>query len=589
MANKSLGGYGTLVPTFQDRPIPGRTMVKNDAGGYVFELDKWARLHRWLILGSEGGTYYTSEKNLTFKNLDSVQDCINEDGLRVVSIIVEISDAGRAPKNDPALFALAMCSASDDEKVRKAAIDALPQVARTGTHLFQYLGYLKQFRGWSRMLRSGVARWYTEKHPEKLALQLVKYRNREGWSHRDVLRQAHSTADASPEHKELIDWTVHGTVPKVTKEQVLGGDLARALEPGVDDEQTAAKPHLRLIKGFDRVQKAKDGEQAARLIKRYGLPWEAVPPQFTTDPDVRRALLPGMPLGALVRQLGLLTSLGVLDTTGDEIEMVLEKLSDKKAIEGSRIHPVAALLALKTYESGRGARRTWRPLPQIVDALDDCFYLAFGNVEGTGKRRMIALDVSGSMSGSKAGTGFYGGGFPDVPGLPGLSPREAAAAMAMVSMKTGDPYEIVAFTSQRSASQRRQYGHYRDVPEVFPGLSSLSYSPRQRLDDICKDTESMFPGGTDCSLPMRYATQMRREVDVFEVYTDNDTWQGEIHASQALQGYRKAMGINAKLVVVAMTATNYSIADPRDAGMLDVAGFDAATPNIISAFADDAL
>jgi 60 kDa SS-A/Ro ribonucleoprotein len=33
-----------------------------------------------------------------------------------------------------------------------------------------------------------------------------------------------------------------------------------------------------------------------------------------------------------------------------------------------------------------------------------------------------------------------------------------------------------------------------------------------------------------------------------------------------------------------MTATNFSIADPNDASMLDVVGFDTATPNLTSDF-----
>jgi 60 kDa SS-A/Ro ribonucleoprotein len=38
-------------------------------------------------------------------------------------------------------------------------------------------------------------------------------------------------------------------------------------------------------------------------------------------------------------------------------------------------------------------------------------------------------------------------------------------------------------------------------------------------------------------------------------------------------------------VVVGMTATEFSIADPSDPGMLDVAGFDAAVPSLVSQFA----
>ena len=46
--------------TPQGLPIPGRDMVENNAGGFVFKLDEWKQLERFLILGSEGGTYYVS-------------------------------------------------------------------------------------------------------------------------------------------------------------------------------------------------------------------------------------------------------------------------------------------------------------------------------------------------------------------------------------------------------------------------------------------------------------------------------------------------------------------------------------------------
>lgn len=58
-----------------------------------------------------------------------------------------------------------------------------------------------------------------------------------------------------------------------------------------------------------------------------------------------------------------------------------------------------------------------------------------------------------------------------------------------------------------------------------------------------------------------------------------------MHPHQALYAYRKQTGIPAKLVVAGMTATAFSIADPDDAGMLDVAGFDAAVPTLIADFA----
>jgi 60 kDa SS-A/Ro ribonucleoprotein len=89
---------------------------------------------------------------------------------------------------------------------------------------------------------------------------------------------------------------------------------------------------------------------------------------------------------------------------------------------------------------------------------------------------------------------------------------------------------------------------------------------------------------TDCAIPMIAAQQQNWEVDTFIVYTDNETWAGGIHPSQALAEYRRAMGNNSSLVVVGMASNNFSIADPADPRMLDVVGFDTATPQVISEF-----
>ena len=41
---------------------------------------------------------------------------------------------------------------------------------------------------------------------------------------------------------------------------------------------------------------------------------------------------------------------------------------------------------------------------------------------------------------------------------------------------------------------------------------------------------------------------------------------------------------DAKLIVVGMTSTNFTIADSTDPGMLDVVGFDSAVPELIRNF-----
>ena len=67
-----------------------------------------------------------------------------------------------------------------------------PQFVRTGTHLFEFVDYVTMYRKWGRGLRTLIASWYTTKDADALAYQVVKYRQRGGWTHRDLLRKAHA-------------------------------------------------------------------------------------------------------------------------------------------------------------------------------------------------------------------------------------------------------------------------------------------------------------------------------------------------------------------------------------------------------------
>jgi 60 kDa SS-A/Ro ribonucleoprotein len=282
-----------------------------------------------------------------------------------------------------------------------------------------------------------------------------------------------------------------------------------------------------------------------------------------------------MPMTALIRNLATMTRVGVLSPGSEGTAKAVAQLGDGNRIRRALVHPIAVLAALRTYASGRGVRGrgTWTPVREIVDALDAAFYTAFGNVEATGKRLLLALDVSGSMCGGW------------VAGVPGLTPRDASAALALITAATEGRYEIVGFHAGRGGwkSGARRPGWGAD------GLTPLAISPRQRLDDAVRTVSDLPFGGTDCALPMLYAQARKREVDTFVIYTDAETWAGAIHPAQALRDYRQASGIDARLVVVGMVSNGFSIAEPADAGMLDVVGFDTATPQLISDFARGAL
>lgn len=506
--------------------------VKNNAGGFVFQVGEDTRVHRFLTLGTSGGTYYTTERELTKDNTDLILKVARERGIWLVQQIVAVSVAGRAPRQNPAIFALAAVAGLGDDDARKAALGALQLVCRTGSTLFLFAGYVEQFRGWGKGLRRAVGNWYLDPPLRDVAYQAAKYRQRNGWTHRDLLRLSHPETD-DPGRRALFDWIVTGEQPGMVAPAVLDG--------------------------FYRAQATSYPETWARLIEAYGLSWEMLPDAALTEPLVWQALITnGMPQTALIRRLPHLTRLGVLNDS-DTLMTVCTQLADPDRLAKARVHPVSVLVALRTYAGGRSLQgtSTWTPKRQIIDALDGAFYNAFRAVEPAGKRTLLALDVSGSMSSPAAG-------------LP-ISCREASAALALVTMATEPNTTCVGFTGDswnRSSTQ----------------LSELPISPRQRLDDAVRAISDISFGGTDCALPMTWALENRLEFDTFVVMTDNETWAGSIHPHQALQQYREQTGINARLVVVGMTATEFSIADPSDAGMLDVAGMDSAVPNMIADF-----
>lgn len=511
------------------------TQVRNSAGGFTWAVDDFSRLRRFLVLGSEGGSYYASERNLTLENVKAVQACVAADGVRTVNEIVAVSQAGRAPKNDQALFALAYASAKGDDATRAAAYAALPDVARIGTHLFQFLEYRKHFGGKGRGLRRAVQNWYNGRKVEQVQYQAIKYRQRNNWTHADALRIAHPVppnAAYAETYRYIVD---RNTDDKYKLPNVLKGTLLEA---------------------FEMLQEAaEDPDKAAFIIAEHKLPREAVPTELLNERIVWEALLQDMPMTALVRNLATMQRHGLLNVGTEWERKVIAQLGDVEALQKSRIHPLQVLVAQRTYASGQGLRgqNTWTPNSRIVDALDAAFYKTFQNVEPTGKRYLLALDVSSSM------------GWGAINGIPGFTPREASVAMALVTMNVEKDVVLGAFTTG-----------FRLVSRINAGM---------RLNDAVRVVSGMSFGGTDCAQPMLWAQRNKAEFDAFVVYTDSETWAGATHPAQALRSYRESSGIvDAREVVVGMLSNGFTIADPSDPGMLDVVGFDSAAPQIISEF-----
>jgi hypothetical protein len=421
------------------------------------ESNHWTRLERFLILGCEAGTYYVPERPLAVENAPSSLQCLKTDGLRVVRTLVEISSTGRTPRNKPALLVLALAASPNfaDAETIQVALDALPEVARTGADLCSFAAFVENLRGWGRGLRSAVADWYLRKPAAELACQMLTHQQPNGWSHRDLLRLSHPKAVTSA-HNALFQWAVDGQLGHLSSRELLAGDL-------------------RQVYAFELAKKSASEDEIVNLIEENRLTHEMISSEWKNSARVWEALLPSMPYAELLRHLGKLTAVGLLQPQSPATALVVARLVDRKRIANSRIHPIALVEAQLAYKQEPAA------VASVIDALEQAFQLAIENVEPIGKRIHLSVEAASNTI--------------------------MLRALAMIWRSEG----------------------------------------------------------------------LSTDVDALVIIAD------KMPPAEALERHRRTIGIAAKLVVIAMDATECNIG-PCDELQLNVVGFDASVPVVVSEF-----
>lgn len=495
-------------------------MTPNDAGGVSFAISDMETFRRFLILGSESSMYVASStlESLTCSCIELLlHQGYMEDMLQEIA---RVSLQGLAPKQTYALFALARMASISVEARRKIFRTMLPVVCRTFSTLTEFLRFIPHM-SWGHGVRKGVQEWLLHFSPQDLAYQFTKYRNRHGYTPKDLLRLVHPKPVAG--YEEVFAYAAGKWDVNYPSSSVLHDYLVAAYV----------------------VRHSQDVHAVIPLIEAYHFGWEHVgQQQLLRDARVWNAFLQnGMPYQALlrnvVRMLTLQLSPYMLDRT-----TLLERLTNKEAIRKSRTHPIQVLQALRMVGSATQDA-------EVEVALQLAFHESFHNIPPTYQRLLLAVDVSGSMSSARC------------VGMRELSALDAATAIALTMMKQ-EPYVLALAFSE--------------------GLTPL---PVKKDMTLCEALESMkgLPfQRTDCSLPMEYALANKILVDCFVVITDNETNYNLRHPHVVLQEYREKVNPNAKLVVLATSACNVSIADPTDKGMLDMAGMDSSIFHVLYQF-----
>ncbi|KAK2901393.1 hypothetical protein Q8A67_009508 [Cirrhinus molitorella] len=504
-------------------------------------------LRRFLCYGSESATYSTRECPLGIENsLALMQFIEGGQGCEVVDEIRRLNLEGQVVRPNPTLFALAVCSQHADCKTRQAALRLLKEVCRTPVQLFTFVQYkkeLKQGSGmWGRALRRAVTDWYNSQDGMSLARTVTKCKHRAGWSHQDLLRLSHMKP-------------TNDTVAIVCKYITKGW---KGVQEAYGDKENSEDVR-KVFAYLEAVEKAKhstDEQELIHLIEEQRLEKEQILTNHLKSKEVWKALLKEMPMAVLLKHLGRLTANKVLAAGSPDVAAVCERIQDETALKKAKTHPFSILVASENYKRGHGKRSKlkWEPDGDIVQALDCAFCKSVSIVEPTGKRFLVAVDVSSSLSSVTHGSS--------------ISTVAVATAMCLVIAQTEPGAQIVVFSEGC----------------ILPCAVSSDMTFMQIAAQLIKT-----PGGsTDCALPITWASENDKTVDVFIILTNNQTL-GRENPADTLKMYRQKSGVFSKLIVCGLIANSLSIADPEDRGMLDICGFDSQAVEVIRNFALDVI
>jgi 60 kDa SS-A/Ro ribonucleoprotein len=507
-------------------------MSLNNAGGVSYKITDWNLLDRFLIIGLEKGTLSPNNKEISINSVSTIVNLLNIDFKRVIDRVVDISINGRAYRNDMAIFAIAVaCSFPTTIENKRYAYSKVSEICRTGTHILTFFKYSKIFRGTGSGLKKAINRWFLDKSPESLQYQLVKYSNRNDWSMRDLIRLCHPKTNnvelnsilhlASKSKKYVLDTSTKAYEFFNAKEELAYANYSRTIE----------------------------------LMENYNFPWEATNTQVRT-PELYSYYISKNNMTWIFRNIANISKNGLLDSKDSPtLKLLLEKITDKQLIVKGKVHPIQVMYAMyaigmfSKYEnySFYSNRNSITHNRNLDSGLEIALLHSFNNVEKTDKKYLTAIDVSGSMS-----TNVFGSV---------MSARIASLAIAYILHKTSNS-ELYAFSSNFTKFEIEN----KSFLETVQMMHNLDFA------------------GTNCSLPISYSLQSNKKVDCFVTITDNETNAYDYHPSHYLQKYRNSINSNVKNIIIGMSMSNFSVADPSDTQSLDIAGMDAGIPLIIDNF-----
>lgn len=195
-------------------------VVLNSCSKEVFSLSDLERVKRFICIGTEGGSYYINEKKLTIENIKALERILNNEDKTTDELVNTLElYSSKVYKKDYILLVLARCCAvKNDTEFKQRCFRVVSNICSTPTLLFLFIEFYQSLnktlydsKGWNKHIKSCVSEWYNNRPDDKLLYQVLKYQNRNGWCHKDVLRLAH-VIPIDEEHNYIYQFLTKGTV-----------------------------------------------------------------------------------------------------------------------------------------------------------------------------------------------------------------------------------------------------------------------------------------------------------------------------------------------------------------------------------------
>lgn len=338
-----------------------------------------------------------------------------------------------------------------------------------------------------------------------------------------IIRKSHPRAN-NPALSELFGWLVNGA-------SALG-------------ENQAQNPQIR---AFESLKTLTAVEDQVAAIRRGRLPYKRVLASISDPkPEIWVELLYQAPYMNLLRNLVTFTRHGVFRDEAN-VQYAVEKLTNPKAVEHSKVFPFQFFSAWKRYIETEGHDS------RLADALRQALDMSFVSMPSFGNRTVaIGSDVSGSMS------------------------------MGLLSEKSSVRYIDICgiFTG---ALLRKAEGRVIPLPFDTDCYPDCGLSGR---DDILTTTEKLAEyggGGTAVGAPIEHLLRTKTRVDVFVGITDNVDWcygQGYGGASDAFfalwKTYRREVAPDARAYLVTIDPGREVVAPTGAKGVRFIYGWSDA-------------